>query len=488
MATRLVGSRFAASARRWVRIAPIAVALVALFALYATFRQRYVGACDWYGYYAQSLLLREGRVTMPMELDVSRYPAAVPLSYEADGGRAVPRYPPGYPLLLALAGVLGAEFFVTPLCAALSVLVLYLILIRRVSRLVAVLACTVWAFCPIVVWGAGSVMSDVPAALMLMTTYYLVDRERPALAGIVFALAVATRPTNALFGLLLLPLLGGWRSFLRFAATAAIGGAVYGLYNLEVFGAPWRMGYKGTFAGFRLEHFPRNFPLSARHLLTVLTAGTLVPAIVGLIRRRRRGVFFLAWFLLFWAVYSFWWVKPDPWWYLRFLLPGLPALFVLAADGWEEVRGWLDQRGRGWRFGVRVTYGIGALVLVAFSVRFGMEQRLFTRTKAKLYHDVAMSASERLPGGALIGAFNQTGSLRLYGGFETFMIPHPSSLKLVDDAVETGRPVYLLLESSLRENRMMKRLLDEFEVDAGTDLEGWPDTRAVQVLGRKRTP
>ena len=31
---------------------------------------------------------------------------------------------------------------------------------------------------------------------------------------------------------------------------------------------------------------------------------------------------------------------------------------------------------------------------------------------------------------------------------------------------------------------MMKRLLGEFEVDDGTELEGWPDTRAVRVLGR----
>lgn len=471
-----------------VRLAPGVAALLALFAFYATFRQRYVGASDWYGYYALSRLFLEGRVTMPMTLDVAKYPAAAPLAFEASDGRAIPRYPPGYPLLMALAGVVGAEFFVTPLCAALSVLVLYLILIRRVSRFVAVLVSATWAVFPVVVWGAGSVMSDLPAALWLMTTYCLLDREKPALAGAAFALAVATRPTNVLFGLLLVPLLvGDWRRFARFAAAAAAGAAVHGLYNLEVFGAPWRMGYGDSFSGFSLGRFPRNFPRFGWHLLTVLGAGTLLPAIAGVFRRHRRSLFFLGWFLLFWVLYSFWWVYPDPWWYLRFLLPGLPGLFILAADGWEELRRRVDARGRAWRIAVRVAYSVGAAALLVVFVRFGVKQRLFTTTTAKMFHDVALSARERLPGDALIGALNHTGSLRLYGGLETFRIPWPGAVELVQDSLEAGRPVYLLLESSLKDDATMKCLLEEYEVDAGIELEGWPDTRAVRVIARKPT-
>lgn len=469
------------------RLAPGIAALVALFAFYATFRQRYVGASDWYGYYALSRLFLEGRVTMPMTLDVAKYPAAAPLAFEAGNGCAIPRYPPGYPLLMAVAGVVGAEFFVTPLCAALSVLVLYLILIRRVSRLVAVLMCALWAVCPVVLWGAGSVMSDLPAALWVMTVYCLLDRDRPTLAGAAFALAVATRPTNALFGLLLLPLFADWRRFARFAAAAAAGAAVYGLYNWQVFGVPWRMGYQDSFSGFSLGRFPRNFPRFGWHLLTVLTAGTLLPAIAGVLRRHRRSLFFLGWFLLYWVLYSFWWVYPDPWWYLRFLLPGLPGLFILAADGWEDLRRWLDEHGRAWQIAVRIAYGLGAAALVVVFVRFGVKQRLLTTTAAKMFHDVAESARERLPENALIGAFNHTGSLRLYGGLETFRIPWPGAVELVQDSLETGRPVYLLLESSLKDDATMKRLLGEYEVDGGVELEGWPNTRAVRVVARKPT-
>ena len=478
------------------RLAPGVVALLALFVVYATIRQRYVGASDWYGYYALSRLFLQGRVTMPMTLDVARYPAAAPLAFEAGDGRAIPRYPPGYPLLMALAGVVGAEFYVTPLCAVLSVLVLYVILIRRVSRFVAVLMCAVWAACPVVVWGAGSVMSDLPAALWLMTTYCLLDRDRPTLAGAVFALAVATRPTNLLFGLLLVPLLvGDWRRLARFVTAATAGAAVYGFYNWQVFGVPWRMGFKDSFGGFSLGRFPRNFPRFGWHLLTVLGAGTLLPAIAGVFRRHRRSLFFLGWFLLFWVLYSFWWVYPDPWWYLRFLLPGLPGLLILAADGWEDLRRWVDERGRAWRIVVRVAYSVGAAVLLVVFVRFGIEQRLFTSTTAKMFHDVASSARERLPADALIGAFDHTGSLRLYGGFETFRVPWPGAVELVQDSLKSGRPVYLLLEPSLKDDATTKRLLRECEVDAGIVLEGWPDTRAVRVIacrasgtaGRART-
>lgn len=469
------------------RLAPGILVLAALFALFGTFRQRYVGASDWYGYHALSKLFLQGRVTMPISLDVAKYPALAPLSFEADKGRAIPRYPPGYPLLLALAGVVGAEFLVSPLCAVLSVLVLYLILIRRVSQLVTILMCSAWAFCPVVVWGAGHVMSDLPAALWLMTVYCLFDREKPALAGAAFALAVATRPTNALFGLLLLPLFGDWRRFVRFASTAAAGGVVYGLYNWEVFGAPWRMGYQESFSGFTLGHFPRNFPRFGWHVLTVLTPAILFPAVLGVFWRQRRRLFFLGWFLLFWVVYSFWWVWPDPWWYLRFLLPGLPGLFILAAHGCEDVRRWLDRRGQWWRVGVRVAYSLGAAALVTFFIRFGLSNQLYTRGTAKLFHDVAVSAKEHLPADALIGALNHTGSLRLYGGFESFRIPWASSFDLVEDTLKTGRPVFLLLEPNLEDDATMKRILREFEVDEGTELDGWPDMRAVRVIARKAT-
>lgn len=466
----------------------LALGTLALLLAYGSFRQRYVGACDWYGYYSEAELFLQGRLVMPIGADVATHPAATPLGFEALDGRVVPRYPPGYPLLLAAGALLGAEFLVSPLCAALTVLVIYLILVRRVSRVVAFCIAAAWAACPMVIWGAGNIMSDLPAALALMTCYCLLDRDWPYWAGLVFSLAVAIRPSNIVFGLLLLPLFGSWRRLGRFAVTAAAGGALYGLYNWEVFGAPWRLGYRGSLAGFGIVNFPRHFGSYGWLMLTVLTPLPILLASGAAVRRWQRSLFFLAWLAAFWVLYSFWWVDPSPWWYLRFLLPGLPGLFVLAADGLEGVRRWGEPRGPRYRRIVQGGIVVATAGMVVYSLVFCYRNNCFKTDTAKVFHDVAMSAKEHLPRNALIGAFDHTGSLRHYGGFDTFQIPHPGSPRLVEDTVKTGRPVYLLLESGLRKNAMMRRLLAEYEVDAGAPLEGWPNARVVRIIARKPKP
>ena len=76
--------------------------LIGIFVIYATFRQRYVGATDWYGYYQQGELLKTGRVFLPTAFPCDQFPAIVPFGYVVAGRHAVPQYTPGFPLLLAL--------------------------------------------------------------------------------------------------------------------------------------------------------------------------------------------------------------------------------------------------------------------------------------------------------------------------------------------------------------------------------------------------
>ena len=46
----------------------IAGLVIACFCLYAQYRQRYIGAVDWYGYYQEGMLFKEGRTNLPTEL------------------------------------------------------------------------------------------------------------------------------------------------------------------------------------------------------------------------------------------------------------------------------------------------------------------------------------------------------------------------------------------------------------------------------------
>lgn len=470
--------------RLWRRAVTVLLLLL-LFGFYAHFRQRYVGGCDFYGYYAEAQLFLQGHLDMPLKIDLNRYPCAAPLSYVALDGRAVPQYPPGFPLLLAAGMLAGTELFVPPLCAALSVWLLYLMLARRVSRFTAVVFSLMWAFFPIVLAGAGCIMSDLPAALAVMVCYHLLDREKHVPAGLAFAFAVAIRPTNALFGLILLPLFREWRSLVRFAVPASLGGALYGLYNWSLFGAPWRTGYGNATLTLEAGVFQHHFFYYGREILARATPFLLLPAIWAVARRRSRAVLLLLWFLLFWVFYSFWAPGADAWWYTRFLLPGFPALFLLAADGWEDIRGTLARSRPGWATGARVVTALVAAGLIVFSIHFSTQHQCLTTDNGKPYYAVARSAGKVIPSGALVGASETSGSLRLYAGFETFWVLYTGSEALIADTLASGRAVFLVVEPVIRDHPKIVAILDAYATGPQVPLPGWGDAFAVQLLGRK---
>jgi len=472
------------------RFAAGLIALLALFALYAKDRQRWVGACDWYGYYEEARLFTQGRLTMPSALDVGRYPALAPLAFVPMGGRIVPQYPPGFPLLLAAAMPFGLEYFVPALCTALFVWVMYLTLRHRVSRAVAWSFAGVWAVFPIVLAGARGVLSDLPAALGLLACFHLLaDRDRPVAAGLVFAFSVAIRPTNALFGILLLPMFGNWRRLLRFAVPAAVLGCLYGAYNWDLFGAPWRTGYSWMHPHLTPSVFRQYFAYYGTEVLRQFTPLLVLPALWAVVVRRGRGVFLLAWFLVFWAFYSLWAAGGDLWWWLRFLLPGLPALFVLGVDGVEDLRTRLERWRPRWRPVVRGGVALLVAAVAANVLAFDRREALFGPNIAgKCFYDFALSAKQRLPAGALVGSWEASGALRLYGGFESFVLLSANAPTLIEESVAAGRKVYVLMEPSLREHRFVFDALARFDTGDEVLIKGFErDVRALRVLGTRRT-
>jgi len=92
----------------------LGMVLATAFVTYTHYRQRYVGAADLYGYYQQAELLRQGKISLPLELPVGQFPSAAPGGYTAVGDRALPQYPPGYPLLIPLDGFFPLPLFVPP--------------------------------------------------------------------------------------------------------------------------------------------------------------------------------------------------------------------------------------------------------------------------------------------------------------------------------------------------------------------------------------
>ncbi|HSQ35990.1 MAG TPA: hypothetical protein VLQ89_08365, partial [Candidatus Binatia bacterium] len=283
-----------------------AVALAAIFIFFAAHRQRYVGASDWYGYYAESLMFRQGRLTMAMTYPPAKYPAFAPLGFNPVGNRVIPQYPPGFPLLLALFGFLGLEFYVSALAGVVTILLLYLILRDAVSRGMAFAYTLLWTFFPMTIYISVRIMSDLVATAFILLTYYLFTRNRVFWSGVAFSYAVAVRPSCVLFFVVFLPLLLKKRKFWPFVFSSAILGSLYGLYNWTVFGKPWQTGY-GLFAHeLTGSVFWHHFAYYGKTMFLLLTPLLLIPALWSLARRKPGSLFLFSWATAFWIFYSFW--------------------------------------------------------------------------------------------------------------------------------------------------------------------------------------
>ncbi|MCA2981140.1 MAG: hypothetical protein INH37_22945, partial [Myxococcaceae bacterium] len=110
--------------------APWVVALVAL-GLYAAWRVRWVGGCDATSYLLESYRLRGVEAGLAFDPSVPFPGALAPLCMVEHQGEALTFFPPGYPLLLAAAGLVGLEFHVNPVLAVGSALALFALMRDR---------------------------------------------------------------------------------------------------------------------------------------------------------------------------------------------------------------------------------------------------------------------------------------------------------------------------------------------------------------------
>ncbi len=452
------------------------VVLVTACVVFTHYRQRFVGGADLYGYHEQGAGIRAGRVALPLAPDIAAFAAAVPFGYVPTESGALPQYPPGFPLLLAIAGLVGGEGLVTPFLGALSGLLVFLILRRSVAPWTAAVCGALWTFFPIVAYSSTILMSDMVSATLLLAAWWLYLRGNTALSALVLGFSFAVRPTNVLFLVaLLLPL---WRDrrWLRYASWLAVPCAAYGLYNHLLFGAPWRTGYGGVGAEFRLEVFTSHLAFYSHQTLRQLGWPVAALALLGLCTRHRDRWFHLLWFAPFFALYCFWLSGGDRWWWTRFLLPGYAALFLLAAPGFERLQAWVLAKLP--RPEWRPTAQVALLVLLGLSVLYyvrlaRIEQDVWVRQKGIDYFYAVRRMAEVAPPGSYVGSIEFAGSTRLYtdlGGFLTF---YDDSLALAEKVLRSGREVYLLIEPWRQEDPLVRQLLDRFPHERLPDIQVW---------------
>ncbi len=318
----------------------LAVALLAYFVLLLRNGTFVVGGADSAGYFNEARLIRQGRLSLPvepmqrMQLDASWTDAFPPGGFRPRGRELVPTYPIGFPLHIAAT---PWPFLIMPLAAIGSLVLMISIAdtmgLPRWARVCA--ASALAAFPPFLV-NAIQPMSDVVSLFWGLLAMWLAMRGN-RMAGVAFGIAVLVRPTN----LLLAPALfiaaerrAGFsppgrpegRPTLSIALTALPFGIALLVLQHTLYGNAFTTGYGGIGEQLALANFPLAFPSYAKWLVLLLTP-LVFP--LGLINKR---ALIAVWFLPFLAFYSFY-GEHGSWGWLRFLLPAIPAL-ILGALLW----------------------------------------------------------------------------------------------------------------------------------------------------------
>jgi hypothetical protein len=399
--------------RRWIAAAVVAVAAIGFAVLLFRSAVRGVGGSDQAGYANTVRDIAAGRIVLPVAglaelgLDSKWAPVFTPLAHEAGPrpGTMVPYYPPGFPLHLALAAVIGgwnaAPFFVSPIAALLCIGLTY-VLGRELGL------STGLALCGAVVLGAWDVflfhaiqpLSDVTAALWATAAVVAAfrARRRPGWAvasGAAFGMAVLVRPTNALL-ILALGFALPWR--LAEVALFLAGGlplaGFYGAWNRAAFGSTIKTGYTHQFAGeFAVANFAARFGRYGSQLATGLSPlvplGGIALAADRRVSVRDRAVL-VAWFGAIFFVYCFW-GPSDNWTYARYLLPAAPPLVVGFLLVVRDAAARLPARAR--------LIALGATVAIVF-VCEGLTDRHFTPLRAAPAETVYPLACRALAAGS----------------------------------------------------------------------------------------
>jgi Dolichyl-phosphate-mannose-protein mannosyltransferase len=394
---------------------------------------RTAAASDPSGYVSQSALWARGHLEIDQRFaSTLPWPNAsqslTPLGYRiAADGAMVPTYAPGVPLLMALGRQIGAcgPYLVGPISGALLVLFTFQLGRRVFGTAAATIAAILVACSPVVVFMSLVPMADVPAATFWVGALAVAvggSAPRVFAAGIFTAIAILIRPNLvplAVFPwLMVMVRTPGWRDRVirtaLFAAASIPGALGVAWINNTLYGSPLTSGYGDLGPGFALGHAGTNLRRYPAWWLE--SQGPFAFVFLAAFwfwrrnRARRREFLVLAGFAsTLWLLYLFY-LPFEAWWFLRFLVPAVPFVFLLCADAVAQAA---RQSAT-----VRVAALAALTVIVASHVSRFIDTRdiLGTGKGERRYLEPALHLASTIPPDAVIVAMQHSGSLRYYTG------------------------------------------------------------------------
>jgi hypothetical protein len=417
------------------------------------------GGLDSAGYVGSARLLLSGHLMQYEPIArVLPFPdataASAPLGFVASGQPYFisPRFPPGLPLLMAAtlaAGGRAGPFVIAPALAVATVVLVFQFARRSTDPVTAGLAATITAITPIFVDMALQPMSDVPATFWVVLSGSLLWRPRPraTAAGLAAAMAILTRPPLLLAALAL----GAttrwerWRQAVVFAAIVAATTAIFLALQRHIYGNAFVSGYGTAEQLFTLSALSHNLRFYGGWFLVVCTPALPLLFATGAATEPRLALRAAAVFLAVSAPYLVYAPPFEDWQILRFLLPGLPFLFVVCAKGIVAIGG-------GVRHPVRasVVATIAAIGLAGGAYAFLQRQHVFdVGAQEQRYRLVGEWFAEHTPPQAVAISSLHSGSLRIYSGRPTVraeLVPDGKLVETVGALERAGYVPYLALE------------------------------------------
>lgn len=478
---RLFGVAAIAAERRGTAVAVGLVAATMVAGL--AFGARVAAGADPYGYVSQGLLWARGnpvQLQTPLAFEAP-WPDAdrafCPLGYRPSyvRGIVVPTYPPGLPLqMAALTRLFGPNgvWLAVPLLGGLLMWATYRLGLCVCGRkLCALLAAILVACSPVFLGQLMQPMSDLPATAwwLLAVVAALEGGTVGALgSGLAASLAILTRPNLALlllpvcayvYGAESFPSRRGFARVALFAAGAVPGVALAAAIHSVLYGSPIVSGYGALGGIYEVAHARENllrYPawLYSSHSLFVFVGLCSIPAAMlqpALDRNQRHHLLRHGLLALGFAgtvLLSYLFYQPfEHWTYLRFVLPAIPVLIVLALSTVDTVARSISPAARS------VAVAFVACTLPTYYLSYAVHGEAFAPKRAyrELYVDAADRIRGATPDSAAVIGLSQTGSLRFYANRLTLrydLIPPEWLGRAVRFLDRSGHPSYVVLHSA----------------------------------------
>ena len=441
------------------------------------------GGSDSSGYmnFAQSIakgeLTIEMRVPESISFDQFEPMVFTPLGYrfEEEKGALSPAYPIGLPLLLAPAYLSeDVEHFtkwILILLCGLTLIGIWMIAknlgLEPEYRHLAVFA---FAVSPIYIMSASPVMSDGPSTCLSVWIMYVCTRSgftrrECIVLGFLFGLAVLIRIPNLL---LIVPIVFAaalkrppWRRYIDFGLGGLPAFVVWTTTNQTMYGNPIASSYGNLGSLFSIQNVLPTWQFYASNLqLNLGLGGTSLLAISGalLLTNRLRGqlLFLLAWSLPTLIFYSFYFHTRSYWWYLRFVLPVLPAASIALALALQ----WFASRltSLSWRRFFANYAPVGLVIAAALNSVHLAPKLLHFRVgpSSAVLTKIAHDTKESYPNPFAIVCMQHSGELTYYTDLPIIRwdwLTDRTWTKLSDVAAKNNKPIIALLDPFERENK-----------------------------------